>query len=80
MVVKINWLMLLNSSTLHTSLSTESSDRTQHLFNYNVCKHQNVSGICMRNINMSDALHIITRRGKNDYYNCLGRHSAYVAQ
>jgi len=40
--------MLLNSDTLHTRLSTESNSRTQYLFNYNTCKHQNVSGICMK--------------------------------
>jgi len=50
LVVKINWLMLLNGNTLHTRLSTKSNNITQHLFNYNLCQHWNVSVICVENI------------------------------
>jgi hypothetical protein len=31
-------------------------------------------------INTSDALHVITRRGKNDDYDWLDQHSTYVLQ
>lgn len=39
LVVKMNWVMLLNNGTLYTRLSTESNGQNQYLFNYNVCKH-----------------------------------------
>ena len=42
--------MLLNGGALHTRLSTKSNGQTQHLFNYNVCKHRNVSDICIGDI------------------------------
>jgi hypothetical protein len=32
------------------------------------------------NINTSDALHVITRKGKNNNYDWLSWHSAYVSQ
>jgi hypothetical protein len=46
----MNWLMLLNSDTLHTQLVIKFNDQTQHLFNYNACKHQNINGICVGDI------------------------------
>jgi hypothetical protein len=46
----MNWLMLLNNVILHTQLNIEFNDRNLYWFNYNVCKHQNVSGICVRDI------------------------------
>jgi len=42
--------MSLNDSTLHTRLNTESNSQTLYLFNYNVCKHQNVSHIFVEGI------------------------------
>jgi len=42
--------MQLNGGTLHIRLNTEFSDRTRPLFNYNLCKHLNVNGICMGDI------------------------------
>jgi len=46
----MNWLMLLISDTLHTQLVIKSNDQTQHMFNYNACKHQNINGICVGDI------------------------------
>ena len=57
LVVKINWLMSLNNSTLHTRLSTESYGQTLYLFNYNVCKHQNDCCIFVGDI-IKDQIHL----------------------
>jgi hypothetical protein len=46
----MNWLTQLNGVILHIRLNTESNNQTLHLFNYNVCKHMNISDIGMRDI------------------------------
>jgi hypothetical protein len=45
LVVKMNWLIQFNGNTLHIQLNTKSKSliRILHLFNYNMCKHLNVS-------------------------------------
>jgi hypothetical protein len=39
--------MKLNNDTLDIHLNTESNGWTLYLFNYNICKHLNVSDICI---------------------------------
>jgi hypothetical protein len=43
----MNWLMLLNNDTLHITQNADSNSQTLYLFNYNMCKHLDVGGICV---------------------------------
>jgi len=47
---KKKWFMQLNDGISHIRLNTESNGRTQYFFNYNVCKHLNISGIYVGDI------------------------------
>ena len=65
-VVKINWLIELNNDTLHIQLNIKSNSRTQYLFNYNVCKHSNVSGIYIEGYHKrSDSFEIAKLKGSH---------------